>query len=99
MRVHIVTGLTVVPSFIASVTPRIETVPAVELDTVAVSPDTKPHVVQHEVGVRVRTLGLLCNNDVMEGLSAPVASNLREVVNVAVKIVPLPPVSLESNDP
>jgi len=99
MRVHVVAPSTSVFSFFAFFTPRIESERVVVLNAVAVNPSAKPHVVEHEVGVRVRTLSLIRDDDVLKGQSVPITSNLRQVVDVAVKIVSMFPIFVKSDHP
>jgi len=72
---------------------------AVALNTVAVRISSVPHVVRYEVGVRVRTLGLFCNEDVLKGRNVPVVSNLCQVADVALEVLALFPIFLEMDDP
>jgi len=98
MRVHVVAPGAVVFSILALFTPCVESERVVALNAVAVNPGSKPHVVQHDFGVRVRTLGLLCDVDVLEGQSTPIASNLRQVVDIAVSVLAPSPMSLERDN-
>jgi len=71
---------------------------AVTLKTVTVHVSSVPHVVRYEVGVRFRTLGLFCDEDVLKGRNVPVVSNLCQVADVALEVVALSPTFLKTDD-
>ena len=71
---------------------------AVTAKTVADHCNSEPHFVCHEVGVRVRTLGLLCDADVLKRPRVPIVSNLCQIADVAIVVLALFPTFFEMDE-
>jgi len=99
MREYIVTFGMVFLSITFMFTPSIVMDIAITLKTVTVHFNSVPHVVRYDLGVRVRTLGLLCDEDVLKGRNVPVVSNLCQVADVALEVLALSPTFLKADDP